>query len=171
MNNDQLKLNNGQVVNATFLQLDSEGDGKFGKWYKYSLIVDNNEVVYFANDNQKPIFENLKNGEAFSFGKIQKEGKNGTYYKIEKVDNNSNTASSTTATTTTTTSSNNTTERKITNKEASIIAGVAVKVAGWSISPSSFSEQELYVRSLAVLSVINRLEHDLLNITAEELFA
>ena len=71
--NDQLKLNNGQVVDAVFLGLDSEGTGQYGNWFKYSLKVDGKEMIYFANDNQKPIFDNLKRDEAFKFGKIKKK--------------------------------------------------------------------------------------------------
>ena len=124
--NDQLKLSNGQVVDAVFLGLDSEGTGQYGNWFKYSLKVDGKEMIYFANDNQKPIFESLKRDESFKFGKMK--------------------------------------------KEASIVAGVAVKVAGWSIAPGSFTEQELLNRSKVVLSVLNKLETDLLTQQIEEIF-
>ena len=128
--NDQLKLNNGQVVDAVFLGLDSEGTGQYGNWFKYSLKVDGKEMIYFANDNQKPIFDNLKRDEAFKFGKIKKNAK-GTYHKVERV------ASDTPATTTTTTNNSTTSNdtRTFSQREASIVAGVAVKVAGWSIAP------------------------------------
>ena len=132
--NDQLKLNNGQVVDAVFLGLDSEGTGQYGNWFKYSLKVDGKEMIYFANDNQKPIFDNLKRDEAFKFGKIKKENAKGTYHKVERV------ASDTPATTTTTTNNSTTSNdtRTFSQREASIVAGVAVKVAGWSIAPGSF---------------------------------
>tara|TARA_R100001510_G_C7656540_1_gene216655 strand:- start:7207 stop:7707 length:501 start_codon:yes stop_codon:yes gene_type:complete len=164
--NDQLKLNNGQVVDAVFLGLDSEGTGQYGNWFKYSLKVDGKEMIYFANDNQKTIFENLKRDEAFKFGKIKKENAKGTYHKVERV------ASDTPATTTTTTNNSTTSNdtRTFSQREASIVAGVAVKVAGWSIAPGSFTEQELLNRSKVVLSVLNKLETDLLTQQIEEIF-
>lgn len=164
--NDQLKLNNGQVVDAVFLGLDSEGTGQYGNWFKYSLKVDGKEMIYFANDNQKPIFDNLKRDEAFKFGKIKKENAKGTYHKVERV------ASDTPATTTTTTNNSTTSNdsRTFSQREASIVAGVAVKVAGWSIAPGSFTEEELLNRSKVVLSVLNKLETDLLTQQVEEIF-
>lgn len=164
--NDQLKLNNGQVVDAVFLGLDSEGTGQYGNWFKYSLKVDGKEMIYFANDNQKPIFDNLKRDEAFKFGKIKKENAKGTYHKVERV------ASDTPATTTTTTNNSTTSNdsRTFSQREASIVAGVAVKVAGWSIAPGSFTEEELFNRSKVVLSVLNKLETDLLTQQVEEIF-
>ena len=45
-----------------------------------------------------------------------------------------------------------------------------VKVAGWSCSPTTFSEEELYKRAKIVLSVLNKLETDLLHKNVEELF-
>ena len=164
--NDQLKLNNGQVVDAVFLGLDSEGTGQYGNWFKYSLKVDGKEMIYFANDNQKPIFDNLKRDEAFKFGKIKKENAKGTYHKVERV------ASDTPATTTTTTNNSTTSNdtRTFSQREASIVAGVAVKVAGWSIAPGAFTEEELFNRSKVVLSVLNKLETDLLTQQVEEIF-
>ena len=100
--NDQLKLNNGQVVDAVFLGLDSEGTGQYGNWFKYSLKVDGKEMIYFANDNQKPIFDNLKRDEAFKFGKIKKEKCQRHLPQSRKV------ASDTPATTTTTTNNSTT---------------------------------------------------------------
>lgn len=162
--NDQLKLNNGQVVDAVFLGLDSEGTGQYGNWFKYSLKVDGKEMIYFANDNQKPIFDNLKRDEAFKFGKIKKENAKGTYHKVERV------ASDTPATTTTNNSTTSNDTRTFSQREASIVAGVAVKVAGWSIAPGSFTEEELFNRSKVVLSVLNKLETDLLTQQIEEIF-
>jgi hypothetical protein len=163
---DQLKLNNGQVVDAVFLGLDSEGTGQYGNWFKYSLKVNGRDMIYFANDNQKPIFDNLKRDEAFKFGKIKKENAKGTYHKVERV------ASDTPATTTTTTNNSTTSNdtRTFSQREASIVAGVAVKVAGWSIAPGSFTEEELFNRSKVVLSVLNKLETDLLTQQVEEIF-
>ena len=162
--NDQLKLNNGQVVDAVFLGLDSEGTGQYGNWFKYSLKVNGKEMIYFANDNQKPIFDNLKRDEAFKFGKIKKENAKGTYHKVERV------ASDTPATTTTNNSTTSNDTRTFSQREASIVAGVAVKVAGWSIAPGSFTEEELFNRSKVVLSVLNKLETDLLTQQVEEIF-
>ena len=164
--NDQLKLNNGQVVDAVFLGLDSEGTGQYGNWFKYSLKVDGKEMIYFANDNQKVIFDSLKTNESFKFGKVKHENSKGVYHKVEKV------ASDTPATTTTTTSNSTTSNdtRTFSQREASIVAGVAVKVAGWSIAPGSFTEQELLNRSKVVLSVLGKLETNLLNQEIEEIF-
>ena len=166
--NDQLKLNNGQVVDAVFLGLDSEGTGQYGNWFKYSLKVDGKEMIYFANDNQKVIFDSLKTNESFKFGKVKHENSKGVYHKVEKV------ASDTPATTTTTTTTSNSTTsndtRTFSQREASIVAGVAVKVAGWSIAPGSFTEQELLNRSKVVLSVLGKLETNLLNQEIEEIF-
>jgi|TARA_R100001460_G_scaffold22356_4_gene45502 hypothetical protein len=164
--NDQLKLSNGQVVDAVFLGLDSEGTGQYGNWFKYSLKVDGKEMIYFANDNQKPIFESLKRDESFKFGKMKKENAKGTYHKVERVD--ADTPATTTTTTNNSTTSNDT--RTFSQREASIVAGVAVKVAGWSIAPGSFTEQELLNRSKVVLSVLNKLETDLLTQQIEEIF-
>ena len=161
---DQLKLNNGQVVDAVFLGLDSEGTGQYGNWFKYSLKVNGRDMIYFANDNQKPIFDNLKRDEAFKFGKIKKENAKGTYHKVERV------ASDTPATTTTNNSTTSNDTRTFSQREASIVAGVAVKVAGWSIAPGSFTEEELLNRSKVVLSVLNKLETDLLTQQVEEIF-
>ena len=47
---------------------------------------------------------------------------------------------------------------------------MAVKVAGWSIAPGSFTEQELLNRSKVVLSVLSKLETNLLNQEVDELF-
>ena len=121
-------------------------------------------MIYFANDNQKPIFDNLKRDEAFKFGKIKKENAKGTYHKVERV------ASDTPATTTTNNSTTSNDTRTFSQREASIVAGVAVKVAGWSIAPGSFTEEELLNRSKVVLSVLNKLETDLLTQQVEEIF-
>ena len=168
MNTDQLKLDNGQVVTATFQGLESEGVGNYGPWFKYALNVNGQDMIYFANDKQKSVFAGLENGQSFSFGKIQKTGKMGTYHKVERVESNgTSTSSQATQPTTTTTTS---TGRTFSQREASIVAGVAVKVAGWSISPSTFSEEELLSRSKAVLNVLGKLETDLLNQEIDEIF-
>jgi len=172
MNQDQLKLNNGQVVTATFQGLESEGEGNYGKWFKYGLNVSGQDMIFFANENQQAVFSGLNEGQTFSFGKIQKTGKMGTYHKVERVESNGTTTetSATPAPTTTTTTAKTNESRTFSTREASIVAGVAVKVAGWSISPSTFSEEELYNRSKAVLSVLSKLETDLLNQHVDELF-
>jgi len=171
MNQDQLKLNNGQVVTAVFNGLESEGEGNYGKWFKYGLNVSGQHMIFFANENQKAVFTGLNEGQTFSFGKIEKTGKMGTYHKVERVESNGTTSTDTSATTAPTTTTTKTSEsRTFSTREASIVAGVAVKVAGWSISPSTFSEEELYNRSKAVLSVLSKLETDLLNQHVDELF-
>lgn len=172
MNTDQLKLNNGQIVTATFQGLESEGVGNYGPWFKYALNVNGQDMIYFANDKQKSVFDNLEQGQSFSFGKIQKTGKMGTYHKVERVESNgsSNSTSATQTTSTPTAAAKTDSGRTFSQREASIVAGVAVKVAGWSISPSTFSEDELYTRSKAVLSVLNKLETDLLNQDIDEIF-
>lgn len=171
MNTDQLKLDNGQVVTATFQGLESEGVGNYGPWFKYALNVNGQDMIYFANDKQKSVFAGLENGQSFSFGKIQKTGKMGTYHKVERVESNgTSTSSQATQPTTTTTTTTTSTGRTFSQREASIVAGVAVKVAGWSISPSTFSEEELLSRSKAVLNVLGKLETDLLNREIDEIF-
>jgi hypothetical protein len=166
--NDQLKLNNGQIVDAVFLGLDSNGTGQYGNWYKYSLKVDGKEVIYFANDNQKAIFDSLKRDESFKFGKVKHENAKGVYHKVELVAGDTPTTTSNVAATTATSGSTDT--RSFSQREASIVAGVAVKVAGWSIAPGSFTEQELLNRSKVVLSVLSKLETNLLNQEVDELF-
>lgn len=171
MNTDQLKLDNGQVVTATFQGLESEGVGNYGPWFKYALNVNGQDMIYFANDKQKSVFAGLENGQSFSFGKIQKTGKMGTYHKVERVESNgTSTSSQATQPTTTTTTTTSSAGRTFSQREASIVAGVAVKVAGWSISPSTFSEEELLNRSKAVLNVLGKLETDLLNQEIDEIF-
>ena len=73
MNTDQLKLDNGQVVTATFQGLESEGVGNYGPWFKYALNVNGQDMIYFINDAKISLW--LENGQSFSFGKIQKTGK------------------------------------------------------------------------------------------------
>lgn len=170
MNQDQLKLDNGQVVTATFQGLESEGEGNYGKWFKYGLNVSGQDMIFFANENQQAVFSGLNEGQTFSFGKIQKTGKMGTYHKVERVESNGATTTNTSTSPATTTTTKTTEGRTFSTREASIVAGVAVKVAGWSISPSTFSEEELYNRSKAVLSVLGKLETDLLNQQVDELF-
>jgi hypothetical protein len=167
--NDQLKLTNGQVVDAVFIGLDSEGTGQYGNWFKYSLKVNGQEVIYFANDNQKLIFDSLKRDEAFKFGKVKHENSKGVYHKVERVAGDTPTTTATTTTTTNNSTTSNDT-RTFSQREASIVAGVAVKVAGWSIAPGSFTEEELLSRSKVVLSVLSKLETNLLHQQVEELF-
>jgi hypothetical protein len=166
--NDQLKLTNGQVVNAVFVGQDGEGESQYGKWFKYALQVDGNEVVFFANDKNKATFDGLKLNDAFSFGKVEHKSAKGVYHKIERISNGSDTSTTPQVTNTPQIATNNSESRTFSTREASIVAGVAVKVAGWSISPSSFSEEELYNRSKAVLSVISKLEVDLLHKNVED---
>ena len=171
MNQDQLKLENGQIVTAVYSGLESEGDGNYGKWYKHGLNVDGQDMIFFANENQNAVFNGLNNGQTFSFGKLEKKGKMGTYHKVERVESNgAATTQATTKTSTSTPATKTETGRNFSQREASIVAGVAVKVAGWSITPSNFSEEELYVRSKAVLSVLSKLETNLLTQQVEELF-
>ena len=171
MNTDQLKLDNGQVVTATFQGLESEGVGNYGPWFKYALNVNGQDMIYFANDKQKSVFAGLENGQSFSFGKIQKTGKMGTYHKVERVESNGTpTSSQATQPTTTTTTTTTSAGRTFSQIEASIVVGVAVKVAGWSNSPSTFSEEELLSRSKAVLNVLGKLETDLLYQEIDEIF-
>lgn len=170
MNQDQLKLDNGQVVTAQFRGLESEGEGNYGKWFKYGLSVGGQDMIFFANEKQQSVFSDLKEGETFSFGKIKKTGQMGTYHKVERVESNGTTTTTTSSTPAATTTTTTSESRTFSTREASIVAGVAVKVAGWSISPSTFSEEELYNRSKAVLSVLSKLETDLLNQQVDELF-
>ena len=170
--NDQLKLTNGQVVNAVFIGQDGEGESQYGQWFKYALKVNGDEVVFFANDKNKATFSGLQLNDAFSFGKIEHKSAKGVYHKIERVKSDGDVESSTPAngSSVETKPTNNTgTGRDFTTREASIVAGVAVKVAGWSITPSSFSEKELYSRAKAVLSVLGKLEVDLLHKNVEDL--
>ena len=69
--NDQLKLNNGQIVDAVFLGLDSNGTGQYGNWYKYSLKVDGKEVTVTAigdvENDQGNDGTNAKHAESDAF--------------------------------------------------------------------------------------------------------
>tara|TARA_R100001510_G_C7656816_1_gene217301 strand:+ start:8966 stop:9496 length:531 start_codon:yes stop_codon:yes gene_type:complete len=170
MNTDQLKLDNGQVVTAVFRGLESEGEGNYGKWFKYGLSVSGQDMIFFANEKQQSVFSGLSEGQTFSFGKIKKTGQMGTYHKVERVESNGTTSTDTSPSPAQTTTNTNNESRTFTTREASIVAGVAVKVAGWSISPSTFSEDELYKRSKAVLSVLGKLETDLLHKQVDEIF-
>ena len=161
--NDKLTLENGEVVKATFQGLGTQGESQYGKWYMYSLTVDGKDVVFFANDKNRSTFDGLEPNDEFSFGKVKHESDKGIYHKVERV---GETTKSTTQKDTT--SSQN--GRSFSTREASIVSGVAVKVAGWSCSPTTFSEEELYKRAKIVLSVLNKLETDLLHKNVEELF-
>lgn len=167
---DKLTLENGQVVKAVFLGLDTEGDGQYGKWYKYSLKVDGKELVFFANEKNKSTFDGLNMNDEFSFGKVKKESSKGIYHKIERVGDVSGNNNTLTTEDIKSSSNTNGSTRSFSTREASIVSGVAVKVAGWSLSPTTFSEAELYKRSKIVLSVLNKLETDLLHKNVEELF-
>ena len=103
-----------------------------------------------ANEKQQSVFNDLSEGQTFSFGKIKKTGQMGTYHKVERVESNGTSSTNISPSTAKTTTSTNNESRTFSTREASIVAGVAVKVAGWSISPGSFSEDELYKRSKAV---------------------